>query len=319
MRPRLSRWPGVRAQRVRARGLRSELGVPRGLVLHLGPLLGPQLQPGLAMRRRSVSIRSVSRRARRLRRAARPYAACDSTVGVYCANFASDSSDCGGCGDVCAAGQVCDGTGRCSVQCVVGETLCAGRCYQLSTDNAHCGGCDSACAAGQVCSAGACSSTCAAPLSLCGTGASMPLRGSAELNPPTVAPEDTAAVPAKPVRSGAAWTIASPRFSVAGRAASTPPTTIRTAAPAEPAVRSSSGACKPPAFHAAWPTMSAAPGSSAPGLGSPVSTSSASATAASPRRAAPRAPRAPSICPPTALTATRPTRRLAPGSPSAMR
>src|SRR4051812_39118009 len=56
--------------------------------------------------------------------------------------------------------------------CVAGSTLCGGDCVRLATDNANCGACERACPSGSVCSDGACAITCAAPLGICGSGAS---------------------------------------------------------------------------------------------------------------------------------------------------
>jgi Stigma-specific protein, Stig1 len=89
-----------------------------------------------------------------------------------CIDTNSDGRNCGGCGIVCAPGQVCS-NGACTTTCGAGLTECSGDagayCANLHTDNANCGTCGIACPSGQVCSNGACAATCAAPLVQCGS------------------------------------------------------------------------------------------------------------------------------------------------------
>jgi hypothetical protein len=84
-------------------------------------------------------------------------------------SFATDESNCGGCGVRCAAGQLCCGSvcrtiasdgqhcGACGAACGAGQTCCGGECVATNT-NAHCGGCGG-CGAGQACCGGTCVAT----------------------------------------------------------------------------------------------------------------------------------------------------------------
>ena len=104
-----------------------------------------------------------------------------------CANVQTDPAHCGGCGDACTSGQMCqkgtcvtqpiqcdattcsgccDANGNCRsgtsgascgtngaacVDCPGAESCCSGTCANILTDPAHCGACDTPCAPGQVC------------------------------------------------------------------------------------------------------------------------------------------------------------------------
>ncbi|MHB8419211.1 MAG: hypothetical protein ACYDCL_14135 [Myxococcales bacterium] len=90
--------------------------------------------------------------------------ACDGGLVTYCANLSNDPNDCGGCGVVCPAGELCV-AGACAASCLTGQTLCgadggAAYCASLAGDSNNCGGCGRVCAAGQRCVAGACTSSC---------------------------------------------------------------------------------------------------------------------------------------------------------------
>lgn len=74
-----------------------------------------------------------------------------------CTDTQTDSRNCGGCGNICLAGQVCQ-AGTCS--CPTGEQLCAGECFDTRSSPLHCGTCNNACPAGQTCNAGVCSGSC---------------------------------------------------------------------------------------------------------------------------------------------------------------
>lgn len=91
----------------------------------------------------------------------------------YCANLATDNQNCGTCGNVCAAGQVCS-NGACAVSCGGDESTCTVNettyCANEKTDNANCGACGVTCAAGTMCSDGVCTTTCGTGLTTCGTG-----------------------------------------------------------------------------------------------------------------------------------------------------
>jgi hypothetical protein len=87
-------------------------------------------------------------------------ALCTPDGGVpYCANTSTDNANCGMCGNVCDAGQVCT-AGTCA--CAPGLTQCptdAGiACVNTGSDNGNCGGCGKACMGGLVCVNGTCSS-----------------------------------------------------------------------------------------------------------------------------------------------------------------
>lgn len=56
--------------------------------------------------------------------------------------------------------------------CATGETMCGGGCVDLQRDARNCGTCGRACGEVESCTAGACASSCAAPRTVCGTGAS---------------------------------------------------------------------------------------------------------------------------------------------------
>jgi len=72
---------------------------------------------------------------------------CDGT----CVDTDSDGMNCGACGTVCGAGEVCDGAGTCAVSCGTGLTDCSGSCIDTANNPAHCGGCGMACGAGEAC------------------------------------------------------------------------------------------------------------------------------------------------------------------------
>jgi hypothetical protein len=76
-----------------------------------------------------------------------------------CTNTTFDPSNCGVCGKVCAAGEVCS-AGQCAVTCLGGSTQCGDKCVDVAADPANCGTCGKACAAGELCSASTCSAQC---------------------------------------------------------------------------------------------------------------------------------------------------------------
>jgi hypothetical protein len=88
-----------------------------------------------------------------------------SNASPYCANTATDNSNCGTCGNACGTGEVCTG-GVCSLSCGA-LTKCspsggADYCANTGTDSANCGTCGNACTTGQVCSSGVCTLSCGA-------------------------------------------------------------------------------------------------------------------------------------------------------------
>jgi hypothetical protein len=89
--------------------------------------------------------------------------------GDVCYDLTSNTSNCGACGNVCPAGQLCS-SGQCTAAstCQAPLVQCGEVCVDTSTDPANCGSCGAACAAGQVCSMGTCSDACATGLTQCG-------------------------------------------------------------------------------------------------------------------------------------------------------
>ncbi|WP_437485633.1 cadherin-like beta sandwich domain-containing protein [Sorangium sp. So ce1014] len=88
------------------------------------------------------------------------------------------SSDCRGsdAGVTCAAGEICDGAGRCELSCQSGLVACGGTCIDPDTDRDHCGassdcrGSDAGivCASGEICDgAGRCELSCQSGLVAC--------------------------------------------------------------------------------------------------------------------------------------------------------
>ncbi len=87
-----------------------------------------------------------------------------------------DRSHCGACGNDCAAGHVCDGTGTCALSCQPGFVACGGECVNPDTDRRYCGAsgdCTGSsagveCADGLVCDgAGTCALSCQSGLLNC--------------------------------------------------------------------------------------------------------------------------------------------------------
>jgi hypothetical protein len=83
--------------------------------------------------------------------------------GATCVDLASDTANCGRCGNACPAGQVCS-LGVCSTECADGLTVCRGVCIDTATDPANCGRCGNPCptAPHEVagCEAGVCTADC---------------------------------------------------------------------------------------------------------------------------------------------------------------
>jgi len=75
--------------------------------------------------------------------------------GATCADLMADNQNCGACGKVCAAGQVCT-RGRCRQNCPSHLTECNDMCVETMTDSLNCGACGKACAGGQMCRGGVC-------------------------------------------------------------------------------------------------------------------------------------------------------------------
>ena len=95
----------------------------------------------------------------------------DTTVcNSVCVDTFTDPAHCGGCGNVCPAGDVClDGACALSCDSDAGLTLvnCDGACVDLLTNPNHCGSCAIACTGGQQCEGGGCACTGGTLPSLC--------------------------------------------------------------------------------------------------------------------------------------------------------
>ena len=89
-----------------------------------------------------------------------------SECGAECADLMVDLQNCGECGNVCGAGEVCS-DGECAVSCGEGLDECENSCRDYSTDRNHCGECGNACEAGEVCSDGECALSCGGFLDEC--------------------------------------------------------------------------------------------------------------------------------------------------------
>jgi hypothetical protein len=84
-----------------------------------------------------------------------PFMVC----GSVCTAVNFDPTNCGSCGNACAAGQACR-AGACMTTTCPSGVLCGSTCTDTGSDNANCGSCGMSCPAGQRCSAGSCDSTC---------------------------------------------------------------------------------------------------------------------------------------------------------------
>ncbi len=119
-------------------------------------------------------------------------------VGI-CASTLLDPHNCGICGHVCNAGQLCV-SGMCQLTCAPGQIACAvqtasgdggvipttdlgselggtptsEQCVMLATDNANCGACGHSCAPGQFCSNGLCAIECGASERTCTPSTGLP-------------------------------------------------------------------------------------------------------------------------------------------------
>jgi len=72
-----------------------------------------------------------------------------------CIDVTSDPVNCGVCGKICGAGEVCD-KGTCTSTCTAPLVSCGGACVDLKTDPTHCGTCATKCGPTESCVAGAC-------------------------------------------------------------------------------------------------------------------------------------------------------------------
>jgi hypothetical protein len=79
---------------------------------------------------------------------------CDLIRSNQCeTHTATDTNNCGGCGNVCPTGSSCT-NGQC--QCPTGQQACSGACVDTQTSNTNCGACGIACATGATCTGGVC-------------------------------------------------------------------------------------------------------------------------------------------------------------------
>jgi hypothetical protein len=76
--------------------------------------------------------------------------------GDRCVDAMVDPSNCGACGNSCAPGKLCDGTGTCKLTCQTGMIVCDSRCTDPMTDRIFCGATETCRGgdAGDVCDAG---------------------------------------------------------------------------------------------------------------------------------------------------------------------
>jgi hypothetical protein len=86
--------------------------------------------------------------------------------GAACIDVFKDPANCGTCGKICGAGEVCS-LGTCAVECGGGTQFCGSFCVNVATDPAHCGACDTACLSGQLCAGGSCVAQCPGTLQPC--------------------------------------------------------------------------------------------------------------------------------------------------------
>jgi hypothetical protein len=99
------------------------------------------------------------------------FADCDGNPANGCeVNTRTDNTNCGACGTVCAAGQVC-GMGSCATTCAAPLVLCGGACTNTGNDPAHCGACGNVCPSASntiaVCAASNCAALCATGFGNC--------------------------------------------------------------------------------------------------------------------------------------------------------
>ncbi|HII99195.1 MAG TPA: hypothetical protein HA272_08100 [Methanoregula sp.] len=94
---------------------------------------------------------------------------CFAQCGQVRVSLDFDPQNCGRCGNICPAGQICVG-GRCKTDpasCPTGYGLCdpEGSCIPLSGNPHHCGACGNACEGTEVCQNGMCRLYCDPPVS----------------------------------------------------------------------------------------------------------------------------------------------------------
>lgn len=90
--------------------------------------------------------------------------------GNACSSLANDASNCGACGNACAAGQACvaGSCGAVGSSCTAGLLWCGGACVDPVSDRDNCGACGHVCSIHSACIDGACALQCQADLVRCG-------------------------------------------------------------------------------------------------------------------------------------------------------
>jgi hypothetical protein len=86
--------------------------------------------------------------------------------GSECVTLATDSDNCGTCGNDCStltpptggSPYTCQ-AGKCVTSCPTGQTQCGTKCVNLTTDNLNCGTCGKTCYGNFACSSGTCSTS----------------------------------------------------------------------------------------------------------------------------------------------------------------
>ncbi|MEI8257657.1 MAG: hypothetical protein WCJ30_18430, partial [Deltaproteobacteria bacterium] len=91
----------------------------------------------------------------------------------YCRVLTSDPTNCGACGTVCSAGQVCVSS-ACAAR-PAGLAACGALSVDVTSDETNCGACGNVCPAGSSCTAGTCA--CSGTLSACSAGSTSILAG----------------------------------------------------------------------------------------------------------------------------------------------
>ncbi len=85
-----------------------------------------------------------------------------------CVDLSTDVENCGTCGRSCDPGEICDGSGVCTLSCPPGQGDCGGKCVDLATDVNDCGTCGRACGLNEICDDGVCQLSCPSATEDCG-------------------------------------------------------------------------------------------------------------------------------------------------------
>lgn len=72
-----------------------------------------------------------------------------------CVDTLNDPLHCGGCGNICPSGQVCQ-KGTCGFLCPPAQRLCGNFCIDIRINPKHCGGCNQVCGPGERCEQNQC-------------------------------------------------------------------------------------------------------------------------------------------------------------------